>query len=63
VPIVAGDNRLTAYAFSRENIKSPDATLDLAGDNSLRREATAYVVAIGVNTYSNAGYNLKFAVP
>ncbi|MEP7272575.1 MAG: hypothetical protein ABI882_13810, partial [Acidobacteriota bacterium] len=27
VPIVAGENRLTAYAFNRDNVKSLDATL------------------------------------
>ena len=28
-----------------------------------KRPATAYIVAVGLNTYANAGYNLKYAVP
>ena len=60
--IVAGANHLSAYAFNRDNVKSMDASLDLTGANSLARKGTAYVLAIGVNVYSNEHYNLKFAV-
>jgi len=62
VPLVAGENVLTAYAFNRANIKSGDATLTVIGSDSLKRSATAYILAVGVNTYSNTGYNLKLAV-
>ena len=62
LPIVAGENRLTAYAFNRENIKSADATLIAKGDESLRRKGTLYLLAVGVNTYANPQYNLKYAV-
>jgi WD40 repeat protein len=62
ITIVAGENRLAAYAFNRDNVKSKDATLSLAGAASLKRPGTAYVLAIGVNVYSNAQYNLKYAV-
>jgi uncharacterized caspase-like protein len=62
IPIVAGENRLTAYAFNRDNIKSADATLTVTGADSLKRAGTAYIVAIGVNQYSNSQYNLKYAV-
>ena len=62
VPVVAGVNQLTAYTFNRDNIKSPDATLSVTGAASLRRPATAYIFAVGLNTYENAGYNLKYAV-
>jgi WD40 repeat protein len=62
IPIVAGENRLTAYAFNHDNIKSSDATLTVNGADSLKRPGTAYVLAVGVNTYSNANYNLKYAV-
>ncbi|MEN3332005.1 MAG: hypothetical protein V7641_1370 [Blastocatellia bacterium] len=61
LPIVAGENRLTAYAFNQDNVKSADAFLSLAGAASLRRKGTAYVVAFGVNQYENAQYNLKYA--
>jgi uncharacterized caspase-like protein len=61
-PIVAGENQLTAYAFNRDNIKSPDAALTLNGADSLRRQGVAYVLAVGVNEYANTQYNLKYAV-
>ncbi len=63
VPVIAGVNELTVYAFNRDNIKSADATLSVNGADSLKRPATAYLLAVGVNTYANAGYNLKYAVP
>ncbi|MDX6384407.1 MAG: hypothetical protein QOK48_1980, partial [Blastocatellia bacterium] len=60
--IVAGENRLTAYAFNRDNVKSRDAELNLTGADNLKRRGTAYILAIGVNAYSNSQYNLKYAV-
>jgi WD40 repeat protein/uncharacterized caspase-like protein len=62
MPIVAGENRLTAYAFNRDNVKSADETLTVTGAQSLARRGTLYVVAAGVNQYANQDYNLKFAV-
>jgi len=62
IPIVAGENRLTAYAFNNDNIKSSDATLVVTGADSLKRQGTAYIVAVGINQYANADYNLNFAV-
>jgi uncharacterized caspase-like protein len=61
IPVVAGENRLTAYAFNRDNVKSADAELTLTGADSLKRAGTAYVLAVGVNQYENAQYNLKYA--
>src|SRR5205085_9453470 len=61
VPVVAGENLFTAYAFNRDNVKSADATLTLRGAESLRRTPTAYVLAVGINEYENKNYNLKFA--
>lgn len=62
VPIVAGANSLSAYAFNHDNIKSSDATLTINGADSLKRSGTAYILAIGINTYANSEYNLKYAV-
>jgi len=62
IPLVAGENRLTAYAFNHDNIKSSDATLLVTGADSLKRRGTAYIVAVGINQYANADYNLNFAV-
>jgi WD40 repeat protein len=62
IPIVVGENHLTAYAFNHDNIKSADVSLAVAGAESLKRPATAYIVAIGVNEYDNSHYNLRYAV-
>jgi WD40 repeat protein len=62
IAVVAGENKFAAYAFNRDNVKSQDATLSLTGASSLKRPGTAYVLAIGVNSYSNQQYNLKYAV-
>ncbi|MDX2042144.1 MAG: caspase family protein [Acidobacteriota bacterium] len=62
IQISAGENRLTAYAFNRDNIKSADAALTIKGADSLKRTGTAYLLAIGVNQYANAQFNLRFAV-
>ena len=61
VPVRAGENRLTAYAFNRDNVKSADAELTLRGDESLRRRGTAYILAVGLNVYANKVLNLRFA--
>ena len=61
ISVVAGQNHLTAYAFNRDNVKSPDATLVIQGADSLKRAATLHVLAVGVNQYANSGYNLKYA--
>jgi WD40 repeat protein len=63
IPVIAGANELTVYAFNRDNIKSSDATTIINGAASLKRQATAYLIAVGLNTYENAGYNLHYAVP
>src|SRR5215470_5249924 len=61
IPVVAGENRLLAYAFNRDGVKSSDAVLTVTGDASLRRKGVAYVIACGVNQYANPQYNLKYA--
>jgi WD40 repeat protein/uncharacterized caspase-like protein len=62
ITLVAGVNRLTAYAFNNDNVKSKDATLVLTGADSLKRAGTVWVIAVGVNEYTNSQYNLKYAV-
>ena len=61
ISVVAGQNRLTAYAFNRDNVKSPDASLAITGADSLKRPATLHILGVGINEYANAGYNLKYA--
>ena len=62
ITLVAGPNRLTAYAFNQDNVKSKDANLLVTGADSLKRAGTAWVIAVGVNEYANTQYNLKYAV-
>jgi WD40 repeat protein/uncharacterized caspase-like protein len=62
ITVTAGPNRLVAYAFNRDNVKSKDAPLVFTGAESLKRKGTAYIIAVGVNEYANAQYNLKYAV-
>lgn len=59
--VTAGSNRLVAYAFNRDNVKSKDAPLMFTGAESLKRKGTAYIIAVGVNEYENPQYNLKYA--
>jgi len=62
ISIIAGENRLTAYAFNHDNIKSSDTTLTVTGAKSLERKGLAHVLAVGVNQYANLQYSLKYAV-
>ena len=62
ITVTAGPNRLVAYAFNRDNVKSKDAPLVFTGAESLKRKGTAYIIAVGVNEYENNQYNLKYAM-
>lgn len=62
VPVVAGENRFTAYAFNRDNVKSIDAHLTVKGASFLVRQPVLTILAFGVNEYANPEYNLKYAV-
>ena len=62
VKLVAGDNEITTYAFNSDDIKSKDASITVKGADSLKREGNAYIIAVGVNRYSNNDYNLNYAV-
>jgi hypothetical protein len=60
--VTAGPNRLVAYAFNKDNVKSKDAPLEFSGAPGLKRKGVAYIIAVGVNEYENKQYNLKYAV-
>ncbi len=62
VAVVAGANEFTAYAFNHAGVKSTDVAFSLTGANSLKRQGTTYILAVGVNQYANPQYNLKYAV-
>jgi WD40 repeat protein/uncharacterized caspase-like protein len=61
ITVTAGPNRLVAYAFNRDNVKSKDAPFVFTGADTLKRKGTAYIIAVGVNEYANTQYNLKYA--
>jgi WD40 repeat protein/uncharacterized caspase-like protein len=61
ITVTAGPNRLVAYAFNRDNVKSKDAPLVFTGAETLKRKGTAYIIAVGINEYANTQYNLKYA--
>jgi WD40 repeat protein len=63
VDLVAGPNELSAYAFNRDDVKSEEATAKVLGNSALRQVGTAYVIAVGVNKYSNTDFNLRYAAP
>jgi len=62
VPIVAGENEFTVYAFNRDNVKSTDAVLSISGAEKLRRAGTAYLFVVGIGKYANSEYNLNYSV-
>ena len=61
ITVTAGPNRLVAYGFNRDNVKSKDSPLVFTGADTLKRKGTAYIIAVGVNEYANPQYNLKYA--
>jgi uncharacterized caspase-like protein len=61
ITVTAGPNRLVAYGFNHDNVKSKDAPLMFTGADGLKRKGTAYIIAVGVNEYENPQYNLKYA--
>ena len=62
IQIVAGRNRISAYAFNDDNIKSLDATAIVNGANTLKRQGAAHMLVIGIEQYENPRYNLKYSV-
>jgi WD40 repeat protein len=62
VPIVAGENKFTAYAFNQDNVKSTDSQISVTGAETLRRTGTAYLLVAGVGSYANPQYNLNYSV-
>jgi len=62
IPVVAGENRISAYAFNQDNIKSLDTTVIVNGANSLSRQSAIHLLVIGVEKYQNPEFNLKYSV-
>ncbi len=62
IPIVAGENRLTAYAFNSDDIKSRDDAMIVTGVPGLTRKGVLFLLTIGVNEYANKEFDLTYAV-
>ncbi|HBY62642.1 MAG TPA: hypothetical protein DEH78_22705, partial [Solibacterales bacterium] len=62
VTLAAGDNRLSAYAFNRDNVRSAEVHT-VVRSTAPAQQGVAYVLAIGVNDYANPEFNLKYAAP
>ncbi len=62
IPIAAGDNTLTAWAFNASGVKSEDSSASVTGPDSIQRKGTAYVLAIGVNQYAVQRLSLRYSV-
>lgn len=63
LPLLEGDNVLSAYCFSASGLRSTEAEVRIFGAPSLRSARNAYVFVIGVNSYSPEKFKLAFAVP
>jgi WD40 repeat protein len=63
IPLVFGENRLSAYAFNRDDVKSSDARLTVLGPERDKTKGIAYFFTVGINKYTNAEFDLKYAAP
>jgi len=62
ISTVAGEQRLVAYAFNHEDVKSADTEITFDGANDLKRPGIAYILAVGINEYADPRFNLHYAV-
>ncbi|ACS61312.1 peptidase C14 caspase catalytic subunit p20 (plasmid) [Rhizobium leguminosarum bv. trifolii WSM1325] len=60
IPLSDGDNVLSVYCFSNSGLRSQEAELHIYGSDSLRRDRTAFVVVVGIDSYQE-GYKLRYA--
>jgi hypothetical protein len=57
--VMAGPNKISAYCFNKDGLKSKDTEFVFRGANSLYRKGKAYVLAVGIDDY--AGSKLHYA--
>jgi WD40 repeat protein len=62
ISAIAGEQRLVAYAFNHEDVKSADTEITFDGADDLKRRGIAYILAIGINEYADPRFNLHYAV-
>jgi WD40 repeat protein len=61
VPVVAGSNRVVAYAFNEDNVRSREIATEFEGAKALARKPTTWILSIGIDHYSKAEFDLEFA--
>lgn len=63
LPLLEGENLLSAYCFSSSGLRSRETEVRVFGGSSLKSARNAFVFVIGVNRYSPQESELTFAVP
>lgn len=63
LPLLEGENVLSAYCFSSSGLRSTEAEVRVFGGSNLKSVRNAFVFVIGVNSYSPQKFELTFAVP
>jgi WD40 repeat protein/uncharacterized caspase-like protein len=61
IPLVPGRNEISSYCFNRDGLRSKEGLLVVDSAVPVRGHPRAYIVAVGVDSYSNSAYNLNFA--
>ncbi|MCF7809430.1 WD40 repeat domain-containing protein [bacterium] len=62
VPLVSGNNELATTAFSDAKIESLPAKLDILLKEGGREEIIMYVIAVGIDEYTDNRFNLQGAI-
>ena len=66
LPIAVGENVFTAFAYTNANIRSSEtdaSRISVTGSNKLKSTSTAWIIAVGVNHYSDPKLkSLRYAV-
>jgi hypothetical protein len=61
IPLATGTNRLSAYAFNRDNVKCPDSRIEVQGPAKPPRPPRAFLVNAGIDRYLDPRLDLRFA--
>jgi hypothetical protein len=61
VALVAGNNVISSYCFNNDGLRSKEQELAVHSPSVPDVHPRAYIIAIGVDRYSNAAFNLNFA--
>ena len=62
VPVTDGDNAFSSYCFSTSGLRSPESEVRVFGAASLAAKRHAYLLIVGIDTYTPSDSSLKYAV-